>query len=83
MSTPARTTTLPHWAFHAIGRSDINVLIDRCEFETIIVTRQGRPDLVLINPAEWQKLMADRDTADPSRETKATPSDGVTDVSEH
>jgi PHD/YefM family antitoxin component YafN of YafNO toxin-antitoxin module len=82
MSAPLRTTTLPHWAFHAIGRSDINVLIDRCEFETIIVTRQGRPDLVLINPAEWQMLTVKRETIDPSREAKATPSDGVKDVNE-
>jgi hypothetical protein len=56
MSRSAITTTLPHWAFVAIGQSDINVLMDRCEFETIIVTRQGRPDLVMVGHAEWLRL---------------------------
>jgi PHD/YefM family antitoxin component YafN of YafNO toxin-antitoxin module len=56
MSTSSTTITLPHWAFQTIGKSDINVLIDRCEYETIIVTRQGRPDLVMIGRLEWLRL---------------------------
>jgi hypothetical protein len=56
MSTPTTIITLPHWAFQTIGKSDINVLIDRCEYETIIVTRQGRPDLVMMGHAEWMRL---------------------------
>jgi prevent-host-death family protein len=56
MITSSTTITLPHWAFVAIGKSDINSLIDRCEYETIIVTRQGRPDIVMIGHAEWTRL---------------------------
>ncbi len=56
MNTSATEITLPHWAFVAICKSDINTLIDRCEYETIIVTRQGRPDLVMMGHAEWMRL---------------------------
>jgi N-methylhydantoinase A/oxoprolinase/acetone carboxylase beta subunit len=56
MSTPLTTITLPHWAFVAIGQSDINVLMERCEYETILVTRQGRPDLVMVGHVEWTRL---------------------------
>ncbi len=52
----ATEITLPHWAFVAIGKSDINVLMDRCEYETIIVIRQGRPYLVMMGHAEWLRL---------------------------
>ncbi len=56
MNMSTRMTTLPHWAFEAIAKSDIGSLIDRCEHETIVVTRQGQPDLVMISHAEWTKL---------------------------
>jgi PHD/YefM family antitoxin component YafN of YafNO toxin-antitoxin module len=56
MNMSATEITLPHWAFMAIGQSDINVLMDRCEYETIIVTRQGHPDLVMMGHAEWVRL---------------------------
>jgi PHD/YefM family antitoxin component YafN of YafNO toxin-antitoxin module len=56
MSSSSTTITLPHWAFVAIGKSDINTLMDRCEYETLIVTRQGRPDLVMMGHAEWVRL---------------------------
>jgi hypothetical protein len=56
MSTPTTIITLPHWAFQTIGKSDINGLIDRCEYETIIVTRHARIDLVMMGHAEWTRL---------------------------
>ena len=56
MKISATEITLPHWAFVAIGQSDVTILLDRCEYETIIVTRQGRPDLVLVGHAEWARL---------------------------
>jgi PHD/YefM family antitoxin component YafN of YafNO toxin-antitoxin module len=58
MSKSLPITMLPGWAFRTIAKSDIDVLIDRCEFETIVMTRQGRPDLVLISNDEWTKLTA-------------------------
>jgi PHD/YefM family antitoxin component YafN of YafNO toxin-antitoxin module len=58
MSQSLPITTLPGWAFRTIAKSDIDVLIDRCEFETIVMTRQGRPNLVLISHDEWSKLTA-------------------------
>ena len=51
-------TTLPDWAFKAIGSTVIATLIDRTEHETIVVTRKGRPDLVLVSHQEWEKLNA-------------------------
>jgi hypothetical protein len=56
MSTSSTTITLPHWAFVAIGKSDINTLIDRCEYETIIVTKHARTNLVMMGHAEWVRL---------------------------
>jgi PHD/YefM family antitoxin component YafN of YafNO toxin-antitoxin module len=58
MSKSLPITMLPGWAFRTIANSDIDILIDRCEFETIIMTRQGRPDLVMISHDEWAKLTA-------------------------
>jgi hypothetical protein len=58
MSKSIPITTLPGWAFRTIAKTDIDILIDRCEFETIVMTRHGRPDLVLISHDEWTKLTA-------------------------
>jgi hypothetical protein len=60
MSSHLPMTALPSWAFAAIAKGDISVLMDRCEFETIVMTRQGRPDLVLVSHAEWLKLTSSR-----------------------
>jgi prevent-host-death family protein len=58
MSDRLPMTTLRSWAFAAIAKGDVNLLIDHCDFETIIITRKGRPDLVLISHDEWMKLTA-------------------------
>jgi PHD/YefM family antitoxin component YafN of YafNO toxin-antitoxin module len=58
MSAHLPMTALPSWAFAGIAKCDVNLLIEHCEFETIIVTRKGRPDLVMISHDEWTKLTA-------------------------
>ena len=50
-------TILPDWAFRAIGSTAIDALIDRTEHETIVMSRRGVPELVLINHAEWNALV--------------------------
>jgi PHD/YefM family antitoxin component YafN of YafNO toxin-antitoxin module len=50
-------TTLPDWAFKALGSTSIDTLIDRTEHEIIVMTRRGVPELVLMNHAEWNALV--------------------------
>jgi PHD/YefM family antitoxin component YafN of YafNO toxin-antitoxin module len=51
---------LPDWAFTSIATHDIEALIARTEHEIIIMTRRGRPDLVLISHDEWMRLDPNR-----------------------
>jgi PHD/YefM family antitoxin component YafN of YafNO toxin-antitoxin module len=50
-------TSLPDWAFKALGNTAIDVLIDRTEHEVIVMTRRGVPELVLMNHADWDALV--------------------------
>ena len=50
-------TTLPDWAFKAIGSTAIDTLIDRTEHEIIVMTRRGVPELVMISHADWNALV--------------------------
>ena len=50
-------TTLPDWAFKAIGSTAIDALIDRTEHEIIVMTRRGVPELVLVSHADWNALV--------------------------
>jgi prevent-host-death family protein len=49
--------TLPDWAFKALAELAIDTLIDRTEHETIIITRRGTPDLVLLSHERWTRLL--------------------------
>jgi prevent-host-death family protein len=51
-------TTLPDWAFKALGSTAIDALIDRTDHETIMIVRRGRPDLVLVSHDEWEMITA-------------------------
>jgi PHD/YefM family antitoxin component YafN of YafNO toxin-antitoxin module len=62
-------TTLPDWAFKAIGSTAIDALIDRTEHEIIVMTRRGVPELVLMNHADWNALVE----AAPRRQTPHEP----------
>ena len=62
-------TTLPDWAFKAIGGKSFDTLIDRTEHEIIVMTRRGVPELVLMNHAEWNALVE----AAPRRQTPHEP----------
>ncbi|MCO4054226.1 MAG: hypothetical protein HEQ16_09270 [Bosea sp.] len=50
-------TTLPDWAFKAIGSTVIDALIDRTEHEIIIMTRRSMPELVMISHVDWTALV--------------------------
>lgn len=50
-------TTLPDWAFKALGSTAIDTLIDRTEHEIIIMTRRGMPELVMMSRDEWTTLV--------------------------
>ena len=51
-------TSLPDWAFKALGSTSIDTLIDRTEHEIIVMTRRGLPELVLMNHEEWTTFAA-------------------------
>ncbi len=55
---PLPVATLPDWAFRALAAHAIDSLIDRTAHETIMVTRRGRPELVLVGHEEWEMLTA-------------------------
>jgi hypothetical protein len=50
-------TTLPDWAFKAIGSTSIDTLIDRTEHEIIVMTRRDVPELVLMNNVDRNALV--------------------------
>ncbi len=63
---------LPDWAFRALGSHAIDILIDRCEHEVLISTRQGQPDIVMLSNAEWTRLCDKADEATLLRQRVAT-----------
>jgi prevent-host-death family protein len=69
LTAPRPISALPDWAFRSLATHAIETLIDRTEHETVMVTRRGRPDVVLVGHDEWARItaMAKRagdDTAD-------------------
>lgn len=60
--------TLPDWAFRSLAQHAIESLIDRTEHETIVITRRGKPDFVLMSHDEWRRLTAGQHAGQASTE---------------
>jgi hypothetical protein len=48
--------TLPDWAFRALAQNAVDALIDRTEHEIIIMTRRGKPELVMMSAEMWRHI---------------------------
>jgi PHD/YefM family antitoxin component YafN of YafNO toxin-antitoxin module len=55
-----KMVSLPSWAVAAIARADINLLIDRCEHETILIEQGDHPTVVMMSHDEWRRLIEAR-----------------------
>jgi len=55
-----KMVSLPTWAVAAIARADINLLIDRCERETILIEQGDHPTVVMMSHDEWRRLIEAR-----------------------